>query len=858
MALNRRSLMAWQSAILACAALALGHGALAEDKTDQPATAAATAWAPDARLQEIIKRVEANEPFYQHLETVVRFRRRYTQRGGKGRLAPADEARWHTVLQGDLLWFRSQDVTTLASGEKRPGGTLSVFDGQVSRHIEYGNCVNIRQGRYEPWQITPPHAWAMHHFHANFPLSVFLRGTDAVDKHPKPRRFARQGGSLFEFAKLEATAEPDETIDGLNCAKVRCRRWYQAGGEPTVELLWLAKDRNYLCVRSQTVLSDRGLIGDEGTVIEWRELKPGLWLPSRVVIKGFAPPGWAGQPPVAIEWQEELIVDEATPDPDYPLTRFADVTLPDDLPVYRVDADGYLEYSPLRTNTEPRPQAELDGLIALVRAEEERYARYDASVETVYRNVHARGASDGAIVSQQTSERSAAFDGRLYSHETSLSRGANGATSESDKLRVYDGDWNRERVQWWHEGEQAEVKGRTIGKAPGAQDAAPRTHTEFAMLGRGGPDAADIFRPHTAIFAGIDNRLRSHRLSSLLASPMYDEVNSYRLKVSYLGPERRDGLDCEKLWFAHDSGSGPPTSGFYLWLATDRNYLPIRYELYSLRDDKLPKGIGLGDDLRQVSPGLWCPFHTVYRGHVFSNFIEGFCEGRVVVHSTSNQRVRRLELLTVAPDDLFQVNLPAGLSIGIFTGQYRELGAIQQAEPGQATISDEKWQAMLLAALPNSEERQQRKQVLAALVGRPMPEVPEVEWMQGGPHAWETLKGQVVLLFFWAEWHYPKFSFKALPEHADVLADSGVVVIGIHARGSALNEVRRSIAEFQPHAAIAIDAPGASEPSWGALHESFGVKNPTHAFVIGRDGKIAAEGSIDRMIRKAGELARKD
>lgn len=691
----------------------------------------------------------------------------------------------------------------------------------------------------------------MHHFRANFPLSVFLRGTAAIDKHPKPRRFARRGGSLYEFARLEANSEGDETIDGLECAKIRCRRWYRDAGEPTIQILWLAKERNYLCVRSQT-LNNRGAISDEGNVTQWRELKPGFWLPGRAVIQGYAPPGRAAQGPVAVEWDEELIVDEAAPDPNYPLSRFRDIKLPDNLPVYRIDADGYFEDNPRRASAQPRPQGELDHLIALVRAEEERYARYDVTADTTYRHVHHRDASNDLIMSQQIDERSLAFDGRLYCQLTRVMHSGNGSTSRADKVSVFDGNWNRERWQSWSEDTPGDTK-HSKRKRPGPVE---RTQHEFGNLGRCRPDVVEMFRPHTAIFVG--DWLRSDRLSSLLASQMYDKVNSYRLKVDYLGPERRDGFDCEKLWCAYDSGGGrPPASGFYLWLAKERNYLPIHFEAYLLEDDRLPIGVGNVDDLREAAPGLWYPYHAVRRGHVSNDAVEGFCEGRILIAWAYEQRIRELIIPSVAPATLFQVNLPAGITVGIFTGKHRDLGTIRQMGAGPAAISDEKWQTMLLADRASDEECQKRKLALAALVGRPVPAMPELEWVQGGPHSWNAMKGQVVLLFFWSEWQHPKGTFEPLAAAAGTLTNPDVTVIGIHPRGSTLEEVRRTLQEFQPHAAIAVDAPGKNQPSWGALYERFGLKDVSHAFVIDREGNIAAEGSIGQMIRKAGEISRR-
>jgi hypothetical protein len=68
-------------------------------------------------------------------------------------------------------------------------------------------------------------------------------------------------GDLFWFRVEDTIAsEPDETIDGLGCAKVHCRSWYGENREPTVDVIWLAKQRNYLCLRSQTRSNELGAV----------------------------------------------------------------------------------------------------------------------------------------------------------------------------------------------------------------------------------------------------------------------------------------------------------------------------------------------------------------------------------------------------------------------------------------------------------------------------------------------------------------------------------------------------------------------------------------------------------------------
>jgi peroxiredoxin len=820
---RHRNRGAWIAAGLLCGGL-VHTGPAAADES--PAEAAVSA---DERLNELLRHVEAEEARYERLETQIRFRSQFGPDEISSQSLPDREARWHTIVQRDLFWLRSDDLSARASGDDRAADSLVAFDGKETHVVDFRNCVNIQTGRRQPREVVSPHVWAITHFRAD-PLSVLLNGAEAI-KSRYHHRFEWQGDN--DLARLEITVEPDETIDNLECAKVRCRSWYGAGREPTVDIIWLAKEKNSICVRSQTLTSEQGVV-NEGHVTEWQELKSGLWLPNRVTIKQVAPP-----------YEEEYVVDAAKVDMAYPLSQFREIKLPDNLPVYRIDADGFLTQSAMKSQSEPRPQAELDALIAAVRREEQRYARYDVTVKAAYRKISGGMATE--TLQQNFLERSVAYDGRLYSEEKKSSWSADGGRSQLEWVRVYDGEWNRERLRSTSDRPDPRSDASAAGAGPSADHAWRHDQHEGASLGRGGPDAIVMFRPHTVLFN--DDRQRMHRLSSFLDTPEYDEVNHYRHKIEYLGPEMRDGLDCEKLQIRFDFGERGPKSGFFLWLAKNRNYLPVYEESYDLkREPKLPQAIAYVDDLREISPGVWFPYHSVLRRFAFK-------DSRLLINWAYEQHVTNLSMPSRPPDGLFELNVPAGVSVSIFTGKRRQLGRITQVNDGPASIREAKWQAMLLADPVDWAEQQNRKKALAALVGQPAPAMPEMEWLQGGPFSADQLRGRTVLLVFWAEWQYPESVFRTLVNEARNLSDAGVVVIGVHPRGSEPDEVLGAVDAASLKCNVAIDAKGSKEPSWGAWHERFGLKQPTHAFVIDRDGKIAAEGDLGKLVRQAIQTA---
>ena len=80
------------------------------------------------------------------------------------------------------------------------------------------------------------------------------------------------------------------------------------------------------------------------------------------------------------------------------------------------------------------------------------------------------------------------------------------------------------------------------------------------------------------------------------------------MEVTYRGEDEFSGLKCQKV-FVNVLLNGVAHDGQELWLAEDRNYLPVRDIFYTYRYSRdIPVGQAVADALQEISPGVWFPF----------------------------------------------------------------------------------------------------------------------------------------------------------------------------------------------------------------------------------------------------------
>ena len=657
-----------------------------ESHEQPPAAKAAAADSSTATLGDVIEKVRRNEALFRDLDCTVRAtwkflapkpeEERLSEESRTGPLAEKVlEKSYRAVTQGSRLYFQGEEATLLAGGKRPSEKLLAVCDGPQTVAIEEGNCVTIHQGRYEPAQSFPPHCWPLFYLQVNFPLSVYLQGTEAMKACPKVRHSPLEMGYAFEFNRVEAQRMGEEAVDGLACVKVRVKRWYRTSDPPHTEDLWLAADRNFqvaLC-RTTVIGKKQTVTDDESRVLKWRELAKGVWLPELIEWKKLRPEG------PQENWSRRLVVEKAVWKPQLPEGLFHLPTVPAGLPKYVIGADGRLIDAPqYPTPVAAAPGTTLPAILKRLAEEEQRYERLEMTATNRYQMLNREGLDQSGVYMESiTHERSIVMGDRLYFCSDQKATLGRGGTSPLLLIQqAYDGRCLRAKEQY---------AVQSYGEA--------KPHVDGSM-DFSGADTMRLLRPHTLLFH--DDRINSQRLAAFLASGWYDTVNHYPLTVEYVGDERIDGLTCHKLKCSIPlKGSPVPDNFFFLWLARDRNLLPIRHEWRGPKSsEKLPTGISYVEDLREIRAGMWCPFRTTELAHQ-AHSGSGLVANNIVLQWRRDRQVDKAVPDPKVDEKLFRmVEVPGGTEIAVRDDEGDFVGRFQQPTTGNMELSLEKLRAM--------------------------------------------------------------------------------------------------------------------------------------------------------------------
>jgi hypothetical protein len=317
------SCMKLKVAVLACLVPAL-------------AVAASTYCLAEDRLAQVIENVRANEEIYRDIEVIVH----RTMRLGNPKhilpnLAKSIDTTGRTIFQNELAYFKKDESTTVIAGKDQPyktfdTGSVRGFDGQVTRAVEQNSYANLVEGRRDDPRMVRPHTMLLSGAQVYFPLSVYLKGGEAL-------RSAQFSARYAGYWKLSVRMEGKEPVDGLACIKLRCETL--AKGQPPenadIRYIWLATERNYLPIKTvaYSIIDNPKLPAEIGQVHEFREISPGVWFPFRASLVAYDFP-WLKENKHIVANTQEFTVKKAALNPHYDISLFRDIPFRDGLKVY--------------------------------------------------------------------------------------------------------------------------------------------------------------------------------------------------------------------------------------------------------------------------------------------------------------------------------------------------------------------------------------------------------------------------------------------------------------------------------------------------------------------------------------------
>jgi peroxiredoxin len=822
----------------------------------------------DPKMAAIVAAVRAEEARYQDVEYVARITVRDVQR--KDRAAPSDittMARRHVVFQGGRTFFRHEAFERVGAVKYRHEET-SAYDGERTRTVVGGNCVNIHLGRWQHPQVFPAHTLPLAHYGVNFPLSVYLCGTAAIHAHLGYPLGLVGMVPWQTFRKVEVHFEGEEVLDGLRCLKVRADRWYQPNQPPATQSLWLAPERNYHCIKEE---HPHGVQRYEMRVHELREVSPGVWFPARISVvlsQANAPPQRNAPPQKMAAFQNaiqkkaspqknaspqndpfvisrtEMTIEEVSLAPHHDAAFFRDVAIPAGLPVFTIK-DRTLVGSMLPEPVgDDRSKKNLAELARRVGEQENRYNDIEVKARTVWTYPRTSSSVQNARNDQMSEERSIQQGDRAYSITRQKFAGPGGWQDAVVQINAYDGEWSR----WLY------LQG-TPAAPPGIRATLRRGCQKTA---RGLLIGFPLHRPHTLI---LRNSGGTGSLADMLDASPEDAQSRSLFDARYCGAVEVDGRPCIQVRADPMQGRNfNRNAALVLYLATDRNDIPIRIETYGnfYGQRQMPTAVSHSGDFREIAPGLWYPFRlTEFYFDIWA--LAG--PGWILLNSRRDITIESVTSPSRVSDAVFRdVTVPAGAVMQVCdeSGQY--IGQVQQPEDGVPWLSLKRYLELSSGAQVQPQIRQMRKQALDALIGRPAPEFPRrATWLNGKPMTAESLRGRIVVLGFWAEWDEAcRDDLVRLNQiHRDGAKD-GLTVVGVHPPGSQPVEIASVIDALKLDFPTCVDATAAEGANaWGEFSSLLAVRSVPYAVVVDGEGKIVAVGRLDDVLDKARALIKK-
>jgi peroxiredoxin len=797
---------------------------------------------PDDRMAAIVAAVRAEEARFQDLEYAARITIRDASRQGPaGRDGVTTLATRLVIFQGGRTYFRHRSFDRAFNAKFRRE-EVSAFDGDRTLAVVAGNCANIHPGRWDHPDLSAAHSLPLSHCAVDFPLSVFLAGTAAIHAHPRSTRDLAELGAPDAFVEVATRVESEEEVDGLRCLRLRVDRRFP-GQVRALQYVWLAPGRNYHCIRERLSWPEErfsNLPAHEMHVEELRELAPGVWFPTKIAVVDYAgrEPGGA---PQSVIGRTATIVERVELAPRHEAAFFRDLAIPADLPVFTVK-----DREPVGWTPPPQPiggdagQARLAELVARVAAERRRYEALEVKAHESWKYVDPDALEQNRVTERSRTGRSVHRGNLAYSTGTAVLTFRNGGRTALSRTLAYDGQWTR--VSY---GQDARQLGVDLRRGRSATDPMLR-------------ESDCPHHPHLLLMRDYLGMVPT--LEELLDPSAAPPSGRFACHLRPCGPAAVDGHPCVALRGELTLvSSGTSVGMIVLYLATDRNHIPIRLEYYLQSGGRylLRQTVSAGD-FREISPGLWYPFRVT--GLEFETGLRR-ARGWVLLVSRHDMTIDSAITPPRVDEAVFRaVTAPAGAAVPVRDEDGRRIGEIRQAETGVPSLTTAEYLKLLSQVPAMGQEIQTIRKAVDALIGKPAPEFPPgATWMNGRPATWQELRGRIVILAFWAEWSEAcRDDLARLARMHRERGENGPTIIGIHPPGSEPAAIKRVIETCRLGFATCVDvAPAEGTNAWGNVFGRFAVRAVPHGVVIDAEGKVVACDRLEDILERAGAMVKR-
>ncbi len=236
-------------------------------------------------------------------------------------------------------------------------------------------------------------------------------------------------------------------------------------------------------------------------------------------------------------------------------------------------------------------------------------------------------------------------------------------------------------------------------------------------------------------------------------------------------------------------------------------------------------------DYRELSPGFWFP--AKQRSSSFER--DGL--GGFFLTGTSEKELVEARVDQPLADELFELEIPEGATVVDAT----YTPALTYKQDLHRTPAQ--WDAILKEHREVADSENERQAAQKELIGKPCPELPRAKWLNSPALTLESLRGQVVVLEFWSIDCGPCWGSV---QHAQQLANSGVIVIGVHHIGASSKEVAGFLKRAELTFPVVIDEKVGEDIS-GRLAGQLQVHSIPNAVVVDPEGRLAAFGDLNQV-----------